>query len=96
MLFKDPLNDRWQDLANCIGIDPDLFFPERGGSTKEAKKVCSECVVREECAEYALLNGERYGIWGATSERERRRLRRKLGLRAQSTEMLDSDDSGVA
>ena len=37
----------WQDYANCLGVDPDLFFPERGASTKEAKEVCRGCVVRE-------------------------------------------------
>ena len=39
----------WQALANCLGVDPDLFFPERGASTREAKEVCRACVVREEC-----------------------------------------------
>ena len=44
----------WQADANCLGVDPDLFFPERGASTKEAKAVCRGCVVREDCLEYAL------------------------------------------
>ena len=66
----------WQDLANCLGVDPDLFFPERGASTREAKEVCRGCVVREDCLEYALANGEKFGIWGGLSERERRRIRR--------------------
>ena len=66
----------WQDDANCLGVDPDLFFPERGASTREAKEVCRGCVVREECLEYALANGEKFGIWGGMSERERRRIRR--------------------
>ena len=44
----------WQDYANCLGVDPDLFFPERGASTREAKEVCRGCVVREDCLEYAL------------------------------------------
>ncbi len=67
----------WQDQANCLGVDPDLFFPERGASTREAKEVCKGCVVRGECLEYALANGEKFGIWGGLSERERRRLRRQ-------------------
>lgn len=69
--------DSWQDLANCLGVDPDLFFPERGASTREAKEVCRGCVVREDCLEYALANGEKFGIWGGLSERERRKLRRQ-------------------
>lgn len=66
----------WQSRANCMGVDPDLFFPERGASTREAKEVCRGCVVRENCLEFALANGEKFGIWGGLSERERRRVRR--------------------
>ena len=76
----------WQDLANCLGVDPDLFFPERGASTREAKEVCRGCVVRDDCLEYALANGEKFGIWGGMSERERRRIRRQRALaRAAAT-----------
>ena len=66
----------WQSLANCLGLDPDLFFPERGASTREAKEVCRGCVVRAECLDFAVANGERFGIWGGLSERERRKVRR--------------------
>ena len=71
---------RWQEQANCLGVDPDLFFPERGASTREAKGVCRSCEVRPECLEYALVNGEKFGIWGGLSERERRRVRRQRAL----------------
>ena len=81
----------WQRYANCLGVDPDLFFPERGASTKEAKSVCKGCVVREDCLEYALANGEKFGIWGGLSERERRRIRRQRALaRASATERVIS------
>ncbi|MGH9149818.1 MAG: WhiB family transcriptional regulator [Acidimicrobiales bacterium] len=66
----------WQLRANCLGVDPDLFFPDRGASTREAKAVCRACVVRGDCLEYAIENGEKFGIWGGLSERERRRIRR--------------------
>lgn len=81
------MEDRgWQARSNCMGVDPDLFFPERGASTREAKEVCRGCVVREDCLEYALENGEKFGIWGGMSERERRRLRRARAIerRAQA------------
>jgi WhiB family redox-sensing transcriptional regulator len=65
----------WQDLAECRTLDTGLFFPERGGSTKEAKAVCAGCIVSEDCLEYAVVH-ERDGIWGGTSERERQRIRR--------------------
>jgi WhiB family transcriptional regulator, redox-sensing transcriptional regulator len=71
---------RWQEQANCLGVDPDLFFPERGASTREAKAVCRGCEVRGECLEYALAHGEKFGIWGGLSERERRRVRRQRAL----------------
>jgi WhiB family transcriptional regulator, redox-sensing transcriptional regulator len=76
----DPEDRSWQNYANCLGVDPDLFFPERGASTREAKEVCRGCVVREHCLEYALVNGEKFGIWGGMSERERRRIRRARAL----------------
>ena len=69
----------WQERALCAETDPEAFFPEKGGSTREAKKICTGCEVRAECLEYALSNDERFGIWGGLSERERRRLRRQIG-----------------
>ena len=65
----------WQEEALCAQTDPEAFFPEKGGSTREAKRVCGGCTVRAECLEAALTNDERFGIWGGLSERERRRIR---------------------
>ena len=79
-IAADPGVRSWQDYANCLGVDPDLFFPERGASTREAKEVCRGCVVREDCLEFALANGEKFGIWGGMSERERRRIRRQRAI----------------
>ena len=73
---QDEAELSWQERALCAQTDPEAFFPEKGGSTREAKKVCVGCEVRSECLEYALANDERFGIWGGLSERERRRLRR--------------------
>lgn len=76
---------RWQQSANCLGVDPDLFFPERGGSTEEAKEVCQGCVVRQECLDYAMRNDEKRGVWGGLSRRERidlRRASRRVGRTA--------------
>ncbi len=91
--------ESWQMFANCLGVDPDLFFPERGASTKEAKGVCQGCVVREDCLEYALANGEKFGIWGGLSERERRRIRRQRAgpvLRNSSRDGLAARPSPTA
>ena len=78
------LDTSWQEMSNCLGVDPDLFFPERGASTREAKEVCRGCIVREDCLEFALANGEKFGIWGGMSERERRRIRRQRALERQA------------
>ena len=80
----DPDDRTWQDYANCLGVDSDLFFPERGASTREAKEVCRGCIVRAQCLEYALVNSEKFGIWGGMSERERRRIRRQRALARQA------------
>lgn len=65
----------WQIDAPCAQTDPEVFYPEVGGSSRQAKVVCTGCPVRRECLEYALTHDERFGVWGGTSERERRRLR---------------------
>lgn len=69
-------DEQWQERALCSQTDPEAFFPEKGGSTREAKRICTGCEVRDECLEYALAHDERFGIWGGLSERERRRLKR--------------------
>jgi len=84
IIAKPDLDTDWKDSSNCLGVDPDLFFPERGASTREAKEVCRGCIVREDCLEYALMNGEKFGIWGGMSERERRRIRRQRALERQA------------
>lgn len=71
-----PSDEEWSERAVCAQTDPDAFFPEKGGSTKEAKKICNGCPVMKQCREWALDNDERFGIWGGLSERERRRLKR--------------------
>jgi WhiB family transcriptional regulator, redox-sensing transcriptional regulator len=65
----------WENLARCAEVDPEIFFPEKGGTTREAKKVCRACEVRAECLDYALTNDERFGVFGGLSERERRKLK---------------------
>ncbi len=75
--IQDPIFDRpgWQTLGACRGVATSVFFAGQGESTAAAKAVCQSCVVRAECAEYALATGQRFGVWGGLSERERRRIR---------------------
>jgi WhiB family transcriptional regulator, redox-sensing transcriptional regulator len=66
----------WQERGLCSQTDPEAFFPEKGGSTREAKKICDRCEVRPDCLKYALSHDERFGVWGGLSERERRKIKR--------------------
>ena len=77
-VVDDDVAPSWQERALCAQTDPEAFFPEKGGSTREAKKVCLGCDVRSECLEYALAHDERFGIWGGLSERERRKLKKRV------------------
>lgn len=68
----------WQNRALCAQTDPEVFYPEKGGSSHAAKAVCRRCTVRDECLEYALTHDECFGVWGGLSERERRKLKNKV------------------
>ena len=69
------LGTDWTRAAACRGLDPEMFYADRGGSVTEAKAICARCPVREACLEYALAAGEKWGVWGGLSERQRRRIR---------------------
>jgi len=73
----------WQDYASCRGADADLFFPERGASTRKAKGICAECQVQVDCLEFAVTKSEKFGIWGGLSERERRKIRKARAMELQ-------------
>jgi len=76
-IFEADDEQEWQERALCAQTDPEAFFPEKGGSTREAKRICQGCEVRADCLEYALSHDERFGIWGGLSERERRKLKKR-------------------
>ena len=70
--------DFWQDRSACYGLDPEVFFPTTEEEAGLALSYCSACSVRETCLAWALQNGERYGVWGGTTEQQRRRLMRHV------------------
>ena len=71
----------WQKRAKCNGADPAIFFPGPGIGIEKARKICFGCVVRAQCLEYALqADSETSGVWGGTSERERRKIRRERAM----------------
>ena len=73
----------WQESALCAHTNPEAFFPEKGGSIREAKLVCQQCPVKAACLEYALAHNERFGLWGGLSERERRGLTNRRAEKSQ-------------
>ena len=72
----------WSDEAICKDLDTQVFFPKRGEATAPIKVICSVCPVVKPCLEYAMKSGEKFGVWGGTSERERRRIR---GMRSRQS-----------
>lgn len=76
----------WWDLAACQSADPELFFPVSAAGAglaeiSQAKAICARCAIRQQCLDYALDSGQPHGVWGGTSEEERRTIalrRRKL------------------
>lgn len=65
----------WAEAAACRGMDPEVFFPERGerrAGYRQAKSVCGRCPVRDDCLNYATAANERYGVWGGQGPVERR------------------------
>ena len=63
--------DRWRDAAACRGMNPNIFYPEARSDEDAAKRICRECVVQNECITSALINGEKDGIWGGSTPKER-------------------------
>jgi WhiB family redox-sensing transcriptional regulator len=71
----------WRFDAACASVDPDLFFPRRGEEgSSQAKAVCATCPVRQDCLDAAILEGERYGIWGGLNYHERVAYRKAQGI----------------
>ena len=75
LVFPD--SPEWMHWANCRGTDPEAFVPDKGESSDLAKRVCGNCAVESECLEWALVNDERFGVWGGLSERQRGALKKR-------------------
>lgn len=71
----EPSDRSWTLDAACRGMDTNLFFPDRGTSKKTinaVKQICNQCVVNEQCLDYAIETNQRIGFWGGKSDKERR------------------------
>jgi len=82
----------WMERALCAQTDPEAFFPEGRGhiAPRVARRVCAACPVEAECLDYALVNDERFGIWGNTTPKQRQAIRRRLGY--MTTEPTDDEE----
>ena len=86
----------WWFVGLCAQTDPELFFPEKGGSVREAKAVCAGCPVRAQCLAHALAHDERFGVWGGLSEPERRRLQSAATHRSSAAQPRGRRTGGPA
>lgn len=84
----------WMDGAVCRQVDPELFFPEKGGTTVPAKRVCGGCDVKAECLAHAIQHGEQHGIWGGLSAHDRARLNGHRGRQSEATEWCPECERG--
>jgi WhiB family redox-sensing transcriptional regulator len=74
------MENEWMAQGNCADKPPTLFFPSDGVGVDVARRICATCAVKDQCLEYALRNRIDHGVWGGTSERERRRILRRRRL----------------
>jgi WhiB family transcriptional regulator, redox-sensing transcriptional regulator len=90
---QDNTSLEWKQRGACNGLDPAIMYPNRGDTlgSRKAKAICGGCVVRGMCLEYSMSNGEKFGIWGGMSERERRLLRRRRALLEGASKLATSE-----
>lgn len=99
--IADIIAQDWRDEAVCAQTDPELWFPEKGGSATQAKGVCGGCPVRAECLQWALANGETDGIWGGLTPGQRKKLmpkrenRRHTAARERRQRIAEMDAQGM-
>ena len=76
-VMSPPMIQSWRNRAACQGVSTDVFYPVSDEDADVAKAICEQCPVREPCLEFAITEREREGVWGGTTERERRRIVRQ-------------------
>ena len=84
--IEEAVERDWHLGAACRGLDPDLFFPATSSEEARAKIICAGCPVRSDCLDFAMRARERYGVWGGTSEEERK----AIHARSKKRELIDA------
>lgn len=85
------MDNGWMAEGKCADCPPSLFFPSDGVGVDVARRICADCAVKGICLEYALSNRIDHGVWGGTSERERRRILKRRKIAASESEAYGSD-----
>ena len=84
------MDTEWMARGNCRFEPPATFFPSDGVGVEVAKQICAGCPVQEPCLEYALEQRIDHGVWGGTSERQRRRILKQRRSRAASSPLASA------
>ena len=79
------MDTTWMTKGKCAELPPETFFPSDGVGVQVASAICADCPQRAPCLEYALTNRIDHGVWGGTSERERRRILKRRRLDVEPT-----------
>jgi WhiB family redox-sensing transcriptional regulator len=79
------MDNDWMARGDCRRVSPTVFFPSDGAGVDLARQICMGCTVRIDCLEYALAHHIDHGVWGGTSERERRRIARRRKLESSKS-----------
>ncbi|NNC75795.1 MAG: WhiB family transcriptional regulator [Acidimicrobiia bacterium] len=79
LILQVPITEErpWLVFGACRQVESDLFFPASKAQELEALRICATCPVRDECFAHAIESREAYGVWGGTTEKQRRRLLRR-------------------
>ena len=85
----------WQAQGRCNdkGVDPNIFFPSKGQSLEPARAICALCDVKVQCLETALDGNVKFGVWGGTSDKERRAIRKQRAAGFSMGSMIDNADT---
>ncbi len=93
--MENSADTKWMADGNCAAKPPSVFFPSDGVGVEVAKRVCEGCPVKSTCLEYAIENRIDHGVWGGTSERQRRRIVRARASEQATRARRRTDHAGT-
>lgn len=101
--YYETIVEEWKDWiqdGNCVvlGLDTSIFFEGDIENTQQARRCCFACPTQKQCAEYAIVTRENYGIWGGLDFKQRRAIRRrwKNGTRTYLRTLIEAYGPTIA